>query len=130
MGAHSVASDVDIRASEKLNGDYMKSVETSDVRWFEDHLAEDFLNSNPDGSLVGRSDLERGPDRQHAHEGAGVRSLPRERVIDGNEHAPRDQCDTERRRDVPAPGDVLFDCHQRPEQEHPTHTARSDREHQ
>jgi len=25
------------------------------VRWFEQHLAEDFLNTNPDGSLVDRA---------------------------------------------------------------------------
>ena len=55
MQAHSIASDADIDTLEKLNGGYMKSVETSDVRWFEDKLAEDFLNSNPDGSLVDRA---------------------------------------------------------------------------
>jgi len=55
MQAHSIASDADIDTLEKLNGGYMKSVETSDVRWFEENLAEDFLNSNPDGSLVDRA---------------------------------------------------------------------------
>ena len=55
MQAHSIANDADIDTLEKLNGGYMKSVETSDVRWFEDNLAEDFLNSNPDGSLVDRA---------------------------------------------------------------------------
>jgi len=55
MQAQSIAHDVDIDTLEKLNGGYMKSVETSDVRWFEDNLAEDFLNSNPDGSLVDRA---------------------------------------------------------------------------
>ena len=55
MQAQSIAHDVDIDTLEKLNGGYMKSVETSDVRWFEDKLAEDFLNSNPDGSLVDRA---------------------------------------------------------------------------
>ena len=28
---------------------------TSDVRWYEEHLAEDFLGTNPDGSLVDRA---------------------------------------------------------------------------
>ncbi len=28
---------------------------TSDVHWFEEHLSADFLNSNPDGSLVDRA---------------------------------------------------------------------------
>jgi hypothetical protein len=27
----------------------------SDVRWFDEYLAEDFMNSNPDGSLVDRA---------------------------------------------------------------------------
>jgi ketosteroid isomerase-like protein len=55
MQAHSIANDADIDTLEKLNGGYMKSVQRSDVRWFENNLAEDFLNSNPDGSLVDRA---------------------------------------------------------------------------
>jgi ketosteroid isomerase-like protein len=55
MQAHGTADDVDIDTLEKLNGGYMKSVQSSDVGWFESHLAEDFLNSNPDGSLVDRA---------------------------------------------------------------------------
>jgi len=52
MHADTVASHVDIL--EKLNTGYIDSVQRSDVRWFEKHLAEDFLNSNPDCSLVDR----------------------------------------------------------------------------
>ena len=37
-----------------LNRDYIHSVQTSDVRRFEEILADDFLCSNPDGSLVDR----------------------------------------------------------------------------
>jgi ketosteroid isomerase-like protein len=37
-----------------LNRDYIRSVQTSDVRRFDEILAEDFLCSNPDGSLVDR----------------------------------------------------------------------------
>ena len=44
----------DIENLDKLNAGYMRSVQTSDVRWFEGNLAEDFLNSNPDGSLADR----------------------------------------------------------------------------
>jgi len=55
MQAQSIAHDVDIDTLEKLNGGYMKSVQRSDVPWFENNLAEDFLNSNPDGSLVDRA---------------------------------------------------------------------------
>jgi ketosteroid isomerase-like protein len=39
----------------ELNGDYIRSVQTSDVRRFEELLAADFLCSNPDGSLVDKS---------------------------------------------------------------------------
>ncbi len=40
---------------EALNRGYVRSAETSDVRWFGEHLAEDFLASNPDGSLADRA---------------------------------------------------------------------------
>ena len=40
---------------EALNRDYVRSVLESDVRWFEAHLAADFMNSNPDGTLVDRA---------------------------------------------------------------------------
>jgi hypothetical protein len=39
----------------KLNQDYITSVQKSDVRRFEELLSEDFLNSNPDGTLVDRA---------------------------------------------------------------------------
>ena len=35
-----------------LNRDYIQSVQKGDVRRFDEILAEDFLCSNPDGSLV------------------------------------------------------------------------------
>jgi len=44
----------DIATLEQLNRDYITSVQTSDVRRFDEILAEDFLCSNPDGSLVDR----------------------------------------------------------------------------
>ena len=37
-----------------LNRDYIKSVQQSDVHRFDEILADDFLCSNPDGSLVDR----------------------------------------------------------------------------
>jgi ketosteroid isomerase-like protein len=40
---------------EQLNRDYIDSVQNSDVRRFEQILADDFLCSNPDGSLVDRA---------------------------------------------------------------------------
>jgi ketosteroid isomerase-like protein len=45
---------VDVTTLQALNADYIRSVQTSDVRRFEEILAEDFLCSNPDGSLVDR----------------------------------------------------------------------------
>jgi len=39
---------------EQLNAGYIRSVAASDVRWFEQHLAEDFVNSNAVGSLSDR----------------------------------------------------------------------------
>jgi ketosteroid isomerase-like protein len=38
----------------ELNREYIRSVQQSDVRRFDEILAEDFLCSNPDGSLVDR----------------------------------------------------------------------------
>jgi ketosteroid isomerase-like protein len=40
---------------EDLNGGYIRSVRESDVAWFDRNLAEDFVNSNPDGTLVDRA---------------------------------------------------------------------------
>jgi ketosteroid isomerase-like protein len=48
-----VKADTDILR--QLNQDFVRSVEHSDVRRFDEILAEDFLNSNPDGSLVDRT---------------------------------------------------------------------------
>ena len=41
----------------KLNRDYIRSVDEADVAWFDAHLAQDFLNTNPDGSLIDRADF-------------------------------------------------------------------------
>ncbi len=38
-----------------LNRDYIQSVQEGDVRRFDEILADDFLCSNPDGSLVDRA---------------------------------------------------------------------------
>jgi hypothetical protein len=46
-------SDLEILG--ELNLNYIRSVRESDVRWFDENLAPDFLNSNPDGSLVERA---------------------------------------------------------------------------
>jgi ketosteroid isomerase-like protein len=46
-------SDLDVLLG--LNRDYIRSVQESDVNRFDDILADDFLCSNPDGSLVDRA---------------------------------------------------------------------------
>jgi ketosteroid isomerase-like protein len=38
-----------------LNHDYVASVQKSDVKRFDEILADDFLNTNPDGSLVDKA---------------------------------------------------------------------------
>jgi ketosteroid isomerase-like protein len=40
---------------EALNREYIRSVSEADVRWFDTNLAPDFVNSNPDGSLLDRA---------------------------------------------------------------------------
>ena len=45
----------DLDALTALNRDYIHSVQHGDVRRFEEILAEDFLCSNPDGSLVDKN---------------------------------------------------------------------------
>ena len=42
----------DLEALTELNRDYIHSVQHGDVQRFDEILAEDFLCSNPDGSLV------------------------------------------------------------------------------
>ena len=53
--ATTIASKSDLDTLVDLNRDYIRSVQTSDVRRFEEILADDFLCSNPDGSLVDRA---------------------------------------------------------------------------
>ena len=47
-----VANDLDVLM--KLNDDYIQSVQHSNVARFDEILAEDFLCSNPDGTLIDR----------------------------------------------------------------------------
>jgi hypothetical protein len=47
--------DDDLATLRHLNRSYVRSAEASDVRWFEEHLAQDFLASNPDGSISDRT---------------------------------------------------------------------------
>jgi Domain of unknown function (DUF4440) len=38
-----------------LNRNYIRSVEEADTAWFDANLASDFLNTNPDGTLIDRA---------------------------------------------------------------------------
>ncbi len=49
------AADTDRDTLLKLNHDYVRAVQHSDVRRFDEILADDFVCSNPDGTLVDRS---------------------------------------------------------------------------
>ncbi|OOG37256.1 hypothetical protein B0B52_18965 [Polaromonas sp. A23] len=40
-----------------MNQEFITAVKTSNMAWFENHLAPDFLNSNADGSLSGRAEF-------------------------------------------------------------------------
>jgi ketosteroid isomerase-like protein len=42
----------DLDTLSRLNAEYIRSVQESDTRCFGEMLAEDFLNTNPDGSLL------------------------------------------------------------------------------
>ena len=55
MKTDAVVNRADTDALRQLNEDFVRSVQESDVRRFEEILADDFLNSNPDGSLVDRA---------------------------------------------------------------------------
>jgi len=48
-----LASDIEILTA--LNRDYIRSVQRSDVKRFDEILAADFRCSNPDGSLIDRA---------------------------------------------------------------------------
>ena len=45
----------DLETLTALNEDYIRSVQTSDVKRFSEILADDFLCSQPDGSLINRA---------------------------------------------------------------------------
>jgi ketosteroid isomerase-like protein len=53
--AATVDTSADLDVLYDLNHNYIRSVEESDVKWFDTHLSDDFLNSNPDGTLVDRA---------------------------------------------------------------------------
>ena len=55
MQAATHPHDADTEILRKLNADYIQAVRDSDVQRFREILAEDFLNTNPDGTLVDKA---------------------------------------------------------------------------
>jgi ketosteroid isomerase-like protein len=55
--ATDTTTDIDIDTLRELNGEYIRSVQHSDVERFDEILASDFYCSNPDGTLVDRGDF-------------------------------------------------------------------------
>lgn len=47
--------DAQVRILTALNRNYVRAIDEADTAWFEDHLADDFMNMNPDGALLDRS---------------------------------------------------------------------------
>jgi ketosteroid isomerase-like protein len=54
-GLKQAARETDREILEELNRGYVRSVDEKDAAWFDKHLSPDFMNSNPDGSLVDRA---------------------------------------------------------------------------
>ncbi|HXD97095.1 MAG TPA: nuclear transport factor 2 family protein [Candidatus Acidoferrum sp.] len=50
-----MTNESDLQTLRELNRDYINSVQHSDVKRFDEILAQDFYCSNPDGSLVDRA---------------------------------------------------------------------------
>jgi len=51
------AAKSDLETLRELNADYIRSVQTSDVKRFDQILADDFVCTNPDGSFVDRENF-------------------------------------------------------------------------
>lgn len=45
----------DIEILQQLNRGYVRAAETSDVKWYDQHLDADYMSSGPDGSLIDRA---------------------------------------------------------------------------
>ncbi|MFL6711987.1 MAG: nuclear transport factor 2 family protein [Sulfurifustis sp.] len=73
---HSTGATEDVETLQRLNFEYVESVDKKNVAWFESHLAPDFLNTNTDGSLVEREAF-----LAQIARGAGVSGLAAQDVI-------------------------------------------------
>jgi ketosteroid isomerase-like protein len=57
MKADTVEQLTDADILRRLNQNYIRSVQESDVSYFEEALAEDFMSTRPDGSLATRAEF-------------------------------------------------------------------------
>jgi len=57
MNTDTVVNPADIDVLRQLNEGYIRSSERSDVGWYAENLAEDFLCSSIDGSLIDRTEF-------------------------------------------------------------------------
>jgi ketosteroid isomerase-like protein len=55
MRIDATAGANDVAILRQLNLHYVRAAELSDVRWYAENLAEDFLASNADGSIIDRT---------------------------------------------------------------------------
>ncbi|MCO5118717.1 MAG: nuclear transport factor 2 family protein [Burkholderiaceae bacterium] len=72
--------DAQVRILTELNRNYVRSIDEADTVWFEEHLADDFMNMNPDGALLDRTQfitqVSRGSSvRQLREQHVGIRLL-------------------------------------------------------
>lgn len=66
----------DLATLEKLNHEYVTSVQDKDVAWFEAHLSADFMNTASDGSLADRAAF-----LAQIAKGTGVSRIAEENVL-------------------------------------------------
>jgi len=47
--------DAQVRVLTELNHQYVRAIDEAGTAWFEEHLSADFMNMNPDGALLDRT---------------------------------------------------------------------------
>lgn len=67
---------LNLEALKTLNQGYIRSVQEADVGWFEEHLSSDFMNTNPDGTIVDRQGF-----LERIARGPGITGLRAEDVL-------------------------------------------------
>ena len=74
--ASTLEADRDLETLKTLNSEYVRAVDKRNANWFDRHLAPDFMNSNPDGTLVDRQAF-----LAQISRGAGVSEISEHDVI-------------------------------------------------